>query len=129
MAFMPGELVHTNEVMVLLGDNYFAERSAMQAAEIMQRRVNVIDGIVDKTEKKINDITARDIFSHEARQALLRKMENGTDTPAVPKDVEERAEEDDDDEGLVSFQFTCHCANVLRCRLSTFFLGGGLCRV
>ena len=31
MAFMPGELVHTNEVVVLLGDNYFAERSATQA--------------------------------------------------------------------------------------------------
>lgn len=38
-AFFPGELVHTNELMVLLGDNYFAERSAVQAAEIVDRRV------------------------------------------------------------------------------------------
>lgn len=30
-AFMPGRLVHTNEVMVLLGDNWFVERSAKQA--------------------------------------------------------------------------------------------------
>lgn len=96
--------MHTNEVMVLLGDNYFAERSATQAAEIMQRRVDVIDGIVEKTEKRIKDLTARDIFSHEARQALLRKMETGTETPAVSKDVEERASEEDDDEGLVSFR-------------------------
>ena len=30
--------MHTNEIMVLLGDNWFAERSAKQAAEIVQRR-------------------------------------------------------------------------------------------
>lgn len=28
---MMGDLVHTNEILVLLGDNYFAERSTMQA--------------------------------------------------------------------------------------------------
>ena len=37
---MPGQLVHTNEVLVLLGDNWFAERSAKQAAEIVDRRMN-----------------------------------------------------------------------------------------
>jgi hypothetical protein len=37
-AFFPGELVHTNELMVLLGENYFAERSAVQATEIVDRR-------------------------------------------------------------------------------------------
>ena len=30
-AFMPGHLVHTNEILVLLGDNWFVERSAKQA--------------------------------------------------------------------------------------------------
>lgn len=38
VAFMPGKLVHTNEIMVLLGDNWFAERSASQALEIVARR-------------------------------------------------------------------------------------------
>ena len=32
LALFPGQLRHTNEVMVLLGDNYFALRSASQAA-------------------------------------------------------------------------------------------------
>jgi len=68
MAFMPGELVHTNEIMVLLGDNYFAERSGTQATQIMQRRIEVIDDIIRRTEKKIKDLAARDTFSHEARQ-------------------------------------------------------------
>ena len=39
MAFMPGQLVHTNEVLVLLGDNWFVDRSAKQAADIVQRRI------------------------------------------------------------------------------------------
>ncbi|ORZ38542.1 Prefoldin [Catenaria anguillulae PL171] len=40
LAFMPGKLVHTNEVTVLLGDNWFVERSAAQAADIVQRRMD-----------------------------------------------------------------------------------------
>ena len=39
MAFMPGKIVHTNEILVLLGDNWFAERSAKQAIEIIERRL------------------------------------------------------------------------------------------
>lgn len=40
LAFMPGRIVHTNEVLVLLGDNWFAERSASQALAIAQRRAD-----------------------------------------------------------------------------------------
>ncbi len=36
---MPGKLVHTNEVLVMLGDNWFVDRSAVQAAEIVDRRM------------------------------------------------------------------------------------------
>lgn len=35
---MPGQLYHTNEIMVLLGDNWFAKRSAKQAIEMVERR-------------------------------------------------------------------------------------------
>lgn len=35
---MPGKLIHTNEILVLLGDQYYAERSAKQAIEILGRR-------------------------------------------------------------------------------------------
>ncbi|KAF8794075.1 unconventional prefoldin RPB5 interactor-like [Argiope bruennichi] len=38
-AFTMGKIVHTNEVMVLLGDNWFAEVSAKQAAAIADRRI------------------------------------------------------------------------------------------
>ena len=43
---MPGQLVHTNEITVLLGDNYFLERSASQAADIVLRR---LQGIVSQS--------------------------------------------------------------------------------
>ena len=103
MAFMPGELVHTNEVLVLLGDNYFAEQSAAQATAIMQRRIGVIETVISTTEKNVKDLAARDSFSNEARQALLRKMHSEDEPPEIPADVLQRAEEDDDEEGLVSF--------------------------
>ena len=39
VAFMPGKLVHTNELLVLLGENMFAERSAKQAQALIERRM------------------------------------------------------------------------------------------
>ena len=42
LALFPGQLRHTNEIMVLLGDNYFALRSASQAAAISERRAEAL---------------------------------------------------------------------------------------
>lgn len=39
LAFMPGKLVHTNELTVLLGDNWFAKCSAKQAQKIIGHRM------------------------------------------------------------------------------------------
>ena len=36
---MPGKLIHTNEILVLLGDNWFAEMSAKQSCEVIDRRL------------------------------------------------------------------------------------------
>ena len=38
LAFFPGTLQHTNEVMVLLGESYFAKCSAEKAAQIAEHR-------------------------------------------------------------------------------------------
>ena len=35
---MPGHLYHTNEIMVLLGENWFAKRTVKQAIEVAERR-------------------------------------------------------------------------------------------
>ena len=39
LAYVPGRLKHTNEILVLLGENWFAECSAKQSGEIIKRRV------------------------------------------------------------------------------------------
>ena len=38
-ALVRGELIHTNEILVFLGDNYFVERTAKQAEAIASRRI------------------------------------------------------------------------------------------
>lgn len=48
LAFVKGHIIHTNELTVLLGDNYFALRSAKQATQIIERR---LDDIKDKLKK------------------------------------------------------------------------------
>lgn len=52
-AFMPGELVHTNEILVLLGDNWFIETSAKNAAGIAGRRLEECDKMLEKVEEEV----------------------------------------------------------------------------
>lgn len=120
LAFMPGELVHTNEVMVLLGDNYFVETSAHHASEILERRVQVVDDMISKTEKKVKDLAMRCDLSVQARNAVLSTLSAETvktnpksdataknqakpsnQTPA-DEEEEEEEEDEDDDEGKVN---------------------------
>ena len=42
-AVVRGELVHTNEILVFLGDNYFAERSSKQVSLLMWLSGRLID--------------------------------------------------------------------------------------
>lgn len=51
-AFSKGKLVHTNEIMVLLGDNWFAEVSAKQAAAIAMRRITQCTKMLEDLEKE-----------------------------------------------------------------------------
>lgn len=52
VAYMPGKLVHTNELLVLLGDNWFVEKSAKQACELVERRLKSIDSYLVELEKE-----------------------------------------------------------------------------
>ncbi len=51
-AFMPGKLVHTNEILILLGDNWFVEKSAKQACQLIDRRLIGINEHMDKLNKE-----------------------------------------------------------------------------
>ena len=52
LAFMDGYVKHTNEILVLLGDNYFVERSAKQAKEIVGRRLNKCHQMIEELNKE-----------------------------------------------------------------------------
>lgn len=54
LAFMPGRLIHTNEMLVLLGDNWFAERSTKEAIEIVKRRVKDCNEKISTVEGQKN---------------------------------------------------------------------------
>jgi len=56
VAFMPGELVHTNEVLVLLGDNWFVEQSAKQTVDILSRRIAALQTQVGTLETRMQNI-------------------------------------------------------------------------
>eukprot|EP00742_Colponemidia_sp_Colp-10_P003926 GILJ01004184.1.p1 GENE.GILJ01004184.1~~GILJ01004184.1.p1 ORF type:complete len:367 (-),score=70.17 GILJ01004184.1:83-1129(-) len=58
LAFMPGKLIHTNEITVLLGDNWFAERSASQAADIAVRRIQHVKDQIKSTKTDLTRLTA-----------------------------------------------------------------------
>ncbi|KAI9239030.1 MAG: hypothetical protein BYD32DRAFT_245507 [Podila humilis] len=52
LAFMPGKLIHTNEVLVMLGDNWFVDRSAVQAATIVDRRMEFVQENIEKLKSQ-----------------------------------------------------------------------------
>jgi prefoldin alpha subunit len=71
-AFMPGHLKHTNEVLVLLGDDLFAERSVAQACEMIARRQARIADKIAPLEAEV--LRLRNI---ERMQRLLAAHDGG----------------------------------------------------
>jgi len=65
LAFMPGRLVHTNEILVLLGDNWFADRSAKQACGIVDRRIKEIDNTIEGLKKQCGLLEPRADITQE----------------------------------------------------------------
>lgn len=59
LAFIPGRIIHSNEILVLLGDNYFVERSCKQSLDIVQRRLENINEKLDTHQKE------KDLFNQQ----------------------------------------------------------------
>lgn len=66
LGYFEAELVHTNDVLVLLGDSWFAERSVAQARGIAERRVAFLERerLVLENERRTLD-ARRDLFFSE----------------------------------------------------------------
>ncbi|XP_072241550.1 unconventional prefoldin RPB5 interactor 1 [Leuresthes tenuis] len=67
LAFMPGKLVHTNEVTVLLGDNWFSKCSAKQAQKIVDHRMKYV-------KKELDDLSVT-MKNFEARVGFAKDLE------------------------------------------------------
>lgn len=58
-AFIPGNLRHTGEVMVFLGDGYFVNRTTSQAVGIAKRRIEAIDADIARCKVSVSDTQSR----------------------------------------------------------------------
>ncbi|XP_076841482.1 unconventional prefoldin RPB5 interactor 1 [Brachyhypopomus gauderio] len=63
LAFAPGTLVHTNEVTVLLGDNWFAKCSAKQAQTLVHHRQTLVKKKLDDLHKVMKTFKDRADFT------------------------------------------------------------------
>lgn len=61
-AFFPGRLVHTNEFLVLLGEGYYAECSAKETVEILERRGKFLDSKIAGVNSQLGDLHAESLF-------------------------------------------------------------------
>lgn len=68
LAFMPGKLVHTNEVTVLLGDNWFAKCSAKQAVGLVEHRKEHVRKTIDDFKKVLKNFESRVEFTEDLQK-------------------------------------------------------------
>ncbi|XP_072290919.1 unconventional prefoldin RPB5 interactor 1 isoform X2 [Eucyclogobius newberryi] len=87
LAFMPGKLVHTNEVTVLLGDNWFAKCSAKQAQKIVDHRMKHVKHELDDLTKTMKNFEARVGFAKD-----IETMSVVSDYVDIREDVRNNAE-------------------------------------
>lgn len=75
-AFFPGQLIHTNEFMVLLGDGYYAERTSKQTVDILKRRGKILESQVESLKIDIQDLkTEASFFNATANEAAGNLVE------------------------------------------------------
>lgn len=91
VACVPGRLYHTNEIMVLLGDNHFALRSASQASEICERRARVVDEQLAVAEAELEQLETR--LEQAEEVSRLAEQAAAEDVVDIREPYEEEREE------------------------------------
>jgi len=86
VAFMSGSLVHTNDVLVLLGDNWFVEQSAAQTIDILSRRIAALQSQAEKLQARMQQIKTELGYA----QGLA---EEGSDTVEIVEPYDEQFEQ------------------------------------
>lgn len=87
---MPVEIVHTNEVVILLGSDWFAELSVHRALEIIDRR----RGLIRKEQKRLEG----ELLELEADQLVFASgAQDGNAPVEIREEYEDKSSEDEDD--------------------------------
>ncbi|XP_053557758.1 unconventional prefoldin RPB5 interactor 1 [Bombina bombina] len=68
LAFMPGKLVQTNEITVLLGDNWFAKCSAKQAMTLVDHRKKHVKKALDDLHEVVKNFESRVDFTKDLQR-------------------------------------------------------------
>nr|XP_058941790.1 unconventional prefoldin RPB5 interactor 1-like [Pocillopora verrucosa] len=89
VAFMPGRLIHTNEIMVLLGDNWFAERSASQALEMVERRKKYLEKNIAGIKEDLKNFESAVNFASEIQSVA----EENADVREIKEELSSQEEE------------------------------------
>ncbi|XP_039138974.1 RNA polymerase II subunit 5-mediating protein homolog isoform X2 [Dioscorea cayenensis subsp. rotundata] len=88
-AFFPGKLIHTNEFLVLLGEGYYADRTARQTVEILKRRGKSLELQVESLKAKMMNLEAEakffDSTATDAAEGLVEIMEDYVEEPNKSK--------------------------------------------
>ncbi|KAF7698962.1 unconventional prefoldin RPB5 interactor 1 isoform X2 [Silurus meridionalis] len=71
LAFMPGKLVHTNELTVLLGDNWFTKCSSKQAQTLVEHRKKHVKSKLDDLHKVMKSFQDRAGFTEDLKRMAL----------------------------------------------------------
>eukprot|EP00667_Euglena_gracilis_P015757 EG_transcript_16399 len=85
-AFVPGYLRHTNEVLVLLGDNWFALRSVAQTLGVVERRRAHVRAVVRSLEEALEALRIKVQLAHQmqAEQDPVAAQWSSSPRPPVP---------------------------------------------
>ena len=120
LAFFEGELQHTNEVLVLLGDNYFAKMTAPRAAELLSERRTALRSrlgpdaiaVLDAPASKDAAATPKDPVATPAASTTKSKAaEPKAAAVAEPKAADAKAASAAENVNTVAKTVTVHAKN------------------
>uniref|UniRef100_M4DFI8 Uncharacterized protein n=1 Tax=Brassica campestris TaxID=3711 RepID=M4DFI8_BRACM len=91
IAFFPGRLIHTNECLVFLGENYYTDRTSKQTVDVLRRRDKTLQSQIHSLKAEIDDFqTEASFFANTASEAAEGVLE-----------IREEYEEEEEDSGTV----------------------------
>ncbi|KAM7249323.1 hypothetical protein ACFE04_029090 [Oxalis oulophora] len=81
-AFFMGRTVHTNELLVFEGENYYADRTAKQTIDILKRRGKALKSQVDSLKANMEDLKAEaSFFNSTASESIEGLVEIREELP------------------------------------------------